>query len=141
MESPLRKVNNTVQRLAEYEHVAVTVHEQDPENPDGPVTGVLNRYSYSFPRGQQVLLSAPLLADLEDAVERGRKRLLISRGRTYTSEEVQEMRLSGAMLIYPDNDALRQAAATVGEVRSKAPEAPRKTRRTRDLAERELNDA
>jgi hypothetical protein len=130
----LENNNTTVQRLAQYEHVAVTVVEQDPDKPDGPVTGCLNRYSYSFPRGQEVVLSGPLLADMEDVVRRGRRRLIISRGRTYTPEEAHEIRLSGAMLVYPDSEALHQAAATVGEVKNHAPAPSRRTRRTRDLA-------
>ncbi len=134
--------NNTVQRLAQYEHVEVTVVEQDPENPDGPVTGCLNRYSYSFPRGQQVLLSAPLLEGLEDVVSRGRRRLIISRGRTYSPEEVAQIRLQGSMMVYPDSEALRQAAATVGEVRAAASSAKaRQPRRTRDLAKEALANA
>lgn len=127
-----------VQRLAEYPHIAVTVIDQDPEKPEGPVTGSLNRYLYSFPRNQEVVLSEPILRDMEDVVRRGRRRLIISRGDRYTPEEVAEIRLSGSMLVYPDSDALREAAATSGEVKNLVKTATRSARRTRDLAEREL---
>lgn len=130
--------DNTVQRLAQYDHVAITVIEQDPEKPDGPVTGCLNRYSYSFPRGQEALVSSPLVADMEDVVRRGRKRLILSRGRTYTAEEAHEIRLAGTMLVYPDSEALREAAATVGEVRTKAATPTRRARRTREVIEQKL---
>lgn len=136
--SESEQTNSTVARLAAYPHVEVTVLEQDPVRPEGPVTGSLNRYSYSFPRGQKVVLAEPLLSDMEDLVARGRRRLIISRGRTYSAEEARAIREEGGVMVYPDGAALREALATVSEVRTVAASTSRRSRRTRDLAEREF---
>lgn len=116
-EAPLPFIKDV---LGEQPHVWVTIPQNPMKKPLWPpVTVRLNEYCAVLPRGKKVLVSAPLVAQLEHAKAWKRTTLDFHSGAVLSASEAHQMRLQTPDIVFPQTCAAPPTQAPDNEPQKK----------------------